>query len=189
MTEEKLREKLLKALKEELGNKNSLIIPEADRWDIAIIYGGIFVAGIELKSTLIRNNTKNVKNWYTKYGSKYSIKEDKKQKLGIGTIRKFKDIWFAQERDPVGQATIYHLYSKSSSKPMNILVVEVKEEKKYYRVSNITWWVKEIEERIKKSQDQEIIPKSEENPVKLIKQKEKYNNLNEIARKICKCIY
>ncbi len=189
MTEKELRKRLLEALNSIEKNKrtNSLIIPEADRWDIAIIRDSNFIAGIELKNHIVSLTKKNVKNWYSKHGSKCEVEE--KQELDIGTIRKFGDTWYNQEGDPFGQATTYYLHSESSSEPENVLVVEVdvskvkKEEKKYkYRVSNITQWAVETKKR-KQNQGQEITPKLEE-----IKRKEGEGNLNEIATEIYKSL-
>ncbi len=137
-----LIEELIKVLKENEKPESFLIIPDADRWNIAIICNSEFIAGIELKNSLTQKEKLNVGYWYSKHGS-YTIEKKQKQELSMGTIRKFGDTWYSQNEDPFGQATTYYLYSESSSKPKNVLAVEVNVEKEEEKKKNMN-----IESRI-----------------------------------------
>ncbi len=93
MTEKDLRKKLSEALKK--NNETDQIIPDADGWDIAIMRGNKFIAGIELKLKVKLKETMKVENWHSKHINTKHKNGDRVEEPQL--IEKFGNIWYKDQ--------------------------------------------------------------------------------------------
>lgn len=139
--EEIIRQQLLNILQRKFPKL--LIIPEADRWDLVIIgykrAKAIPIAGIELKAQIRKTQVARVKTWYAHNKSKYRIVQ--KQKFKIGTVLKVgANIWLAQNDGGFSQAI--RQYQHSTIKPQKVLILEVDEVNRKFRITDTSKWTK-----------------------------------------------
>ena len=168
--EKRLKEKYIK------NNVNFLILPEVDRWDIAVFAckNGIsqFLAGIELKVGLVKVAQMNVKFWYSKHG-KHEIAN--KRAHYLGTIKRFRKKYYHQNGDPFGQAVTYYIYSHK--KPKKVLVLEKDSDE--FRLVNITGWAKMCDCLVGKNRN--LCELEKEKVEQILNKKREFNSFTEIV--------
>jgi hypothetical protein len=204
LKEKEVRNKLVGALNN-TGNSNLLVIPESDRWDIAILGcregNPIFLAGIELK-TSVRKKKKSESSWWwteDKYGERREFKASDKSKriFKVGTVLRVmdenKNIWLARDDGGFSQAVRH--YQHSSVLPKRVLVVGIDERAKDCQISDITEWANLIEELLNTDNSDSTVLNLRsgegtfnaivyEPPYDLLEDIQKFNSYEEIAVEI-----